>query len=57
MTMEWIANRLQMGTRTHVNHLLIGIGETVVPSSLDNTIGRRLFDPVGYGADYYFHQN
>jgi hypothetical protein len=22
MTMEWIANRLQMGTRTHLNHLL-----------------------------------
>jgi len=22
MTIEWIANRLQMGTRTHLNHLL-----------------------------------
>jgi len=22
MTMEWVANRLQMGTRTYLNHLL-----------------------------------
>jgi hypothetical protein len=28
MTLIWIAERMQMGTKTHLAHLLYGIGET-----------------------------
>jgi hypothetical protein len=41
-TMEWIANRLQMGTRTHLNHLLYwhrrGKGYIAGAQRVDNTI-------------------
>jgi hypothetical protein len=44
MTMEWIANRLQMGTRTHL-HLLYWHAEAKrrTQAGVDNTIDRPLY--------------